>query len=80
MTWVGWCGLGGVCGGGRTGSGDVFVGRKVLTGIGVVGGVVGIVVGVVGVGGVVGVVVVGIVGGGGVVGIVVGGVVGGWCC
>ena len=78
MTWVGWCGLGGVCGGGRTGSGDVFVGRKVPTGIGGGGGVVGIVVGVVGGG--VGVVAVGIVGGGGVVGIVVGGVVGGWCC
>ena len=74
MTWVGWCGLGGVCGGGRTGSGDVFVGRKVPTVIGVVGGVVG------GGGGGVGVVAVGIVGGGGVVGIVVGGVVGGWCC
>ena len=74
MTWVGWCGLGGVCGGGRTGSGDVFVGRKVPTVIGVVGGVVG------GGGVGVGVVAVGIVGGGGVVGIVVGGVVGGWCC
>ena len=67
MTWVGWCGLGGVCGGGRTGSGDVFVGRKVPTVIGGGGGVVGG-VGVVGVGGVV------------AVGIVVGGVVGGWCC
>ena len=76
MTWVGWCGLDGVCGGGRTGSGDVFVGRKVPTVIGVVGGVGGVVVGV----GVGGVVAVGIVGGGGVVGIVVGGVVGGWCC